>query len=94
MALSSHGLSVVENLSTSWARLRGERKKDKERHRKVRGWGGEKGEGRRGEGRGGERRGEEGRRGGEKKGRDKERRGKKQRRDEEERREEYILSTH
>ena len=25
MALSSHGLSVVENLSTSWARLRGER---------------------------------------------------------------------
>ena len=83
MALSSHGLSVVENLSTSWARLRGERKTDKERHRKVRGWGGEKG---RGGGKGGRGRG--------KKGRDKERRGKKQRRDEEERREEYILSTH
>lgn len=41
MALSSHGLSVVENLSTSWARLRGERqgetRRDKERHRKTEG---------------------------------------------------------
>ena len=37
MALSSHGLSVVENLSTSWARLRGARRRDTGKRKDGRG---------------------------------------------------------
>ena len=100
MALSNHGLSVVENLSTSWARLRGGKEerqaKTQEGERVGREEGGgekreEEGKWRGEEGRRGE---EEGRRGEEEEGRDKERRGKKRKREEEERRKEYILSTH
>lgn len=45
MALSSHGLSVVENLSTSWARLRGERHRKEEDGRKEEEGGEEEGKG-------------------------------------------------